>query len=280
MTKIKFKLGEKTVELEKDQVSSALETGEITLPIDNLTVLDKADGAVIYTKEERETFENNFGKTKYEEGKTAQEEMLVKAAKERNGLSFEGKSFDKFEEALKAKIIADAKIEPDEKVKELEGSLQILQTNYKTLENEYTTFKTGISEKETQAKKDNTILSFMPDDVIVPKDIALMAIKNKAGIDVEFTEIGTPLQVINGVVQKDKTQEPVVFSKEFLTGKLKELNLLKTKEGGPGGADELGGGAGDYVAFTKEMEANGVAAGSEKFNLELNKRIKDKTISI
>jgi len=278
---VKINLGGTIVEMEKEAVSSAIEAGELTIETSNLMVLDKSTEPIVYTKDEHEKFIANTEKTIYETNKNTGEEMAVKKFRDDLSLSFEGKTVGNLLEAYKAKIISEANIKPTEKIQELERDLGTLRTNYSGLQSEYDTFKTTITEKETRGKKDNTLLKFIPDNLIVSKDIALMALKAQAGIDVDFSETGTPLQMINGQLQKDKSLEPLLLNKDFLTESLKTLGLLKASEGGPGGGDEPGGGAsGGYAAFIKEMESNDTPQGSLKFQEELNKRIAAKTIDM
>ena len=281
MDKIKINIGGTIVEMEKSEVSSAIETGEIKVNSDNLTVLDKSVNHVVYTPEEHETFVKNSQSAGYTDGKIAGEEMSVKAAREKFGLEFEGKKVDNLIEAFKTKTLTEANIKPSERIKELEGEFSTLQKNYNDLEGNFDTFKTTISEKETRSKKDNSILALMPDNVIVDTDIALMSLKAKTGLDVTFSEAGVALQTLNGQTVKDKSLEPLPLTKEDIAEKLGALGLLKIKEGGPGGDDELGAGtAGGYTAFIKEMGDAGKPQGSEAFQEELNKRISANTIDM
>lgn len=279
MDKIKLNIGGTIVDVDKELVSSGIEAGEIKIENDSIALVNKEDH-VVYSKDEFSTFTGNLKKTSYDEGKIAQEEMLVKAAKERNALSFEGKSFEKYEESLKAKIIEDAKIEPNQKVQTLESDLAKLQRNYNSLTDDFDAYKNDITTKETRSKKDNLLMSLMPDNLLVDKETSLIALKKRTGIDVDFSETGKPLQLVNGEIQKDKSLEPMQIDKDFIKSNLETLGLLKIKEGGRGELDETKGGAGSYTAFIKEMETNGVNQGSEKFQVELNKRISSKTIDM
>lgn len=267
MENIIINVGGVSIEMEKEEVSKAIETGTMEI---------KTDELITYKTEDFETFKTNLANEEYKKGKTAGEEMLIKSAKERNELEFEGKSFDKYDEALKAKVIKEANIKPSEQIDELSGKLSTLQTNYTTLENEYTGYKTTIVEKEERFKKDSVILSMMPDNLRVDKDIAMMALKTKAGLDIDND--GTAL--INGKATQDKLMQNVLLSKDIITEKLGVLNLIEKKEGGHGGSDETGGKAGGYDAFVKEMEKAGNVQGSEKFQIEMNKRLANKTLTI
>lgn len=273
MEKIKFNIGGVIIEMDKEEASKAFEAGNIELQSNEL---------VIYKTDDFDKFKTNLAADEYKKGKTAGVEMAVKEAREKHGFDFEGKTVDNLIEAVKTKTLTEAKVEPSKKIQELETNFNNLQKNYTSLETEFNDYKTNISAKETAQKKDNTLLSFMPDNLKVDKDIALMALKSKAGIDVSFSDTGQPLQTINGEVIKDKSLEPIVLSKEFMAEQLTGLGLIeKQSTGGKGGGDESGGGAGtSYDNFKKRMEANNISEGSEEFSQKMNEEMKAGTLKI
>jgi len=187
-----------------------------------------------------------------------------------------------FTEAFKTKILTDAKIEPTKKIQELETEKKTLQENYRTLESEFTGFKTTITEKETRSKKDNTLLSFIPTTGLkVNRDITLMALKNQAGIDIAFDETNAMFVTENGQAVKDPKMLTYADPKQFIHDKLTALDLIeKPKGGGGGGDDDKGGQASNYDKFVKEMEGNNISEGSQDFGIEMNKRVKDGTLKM
>lgn len=273
MDKIKFEIGGVSLELDKEEVSKAIEAGELKV---------NSDDIVVYKKEDFETYKTNISNEEYKKGKTAGVEMTIKDAREKYALEFEGKSFDNFAEAFKTKILAEAKVEPSKKIQELEEDKGKLLKNYQTLESEFSTFKSTIQEKEVRGKKDSTLLSFIPQEGLkVSSDIALMALRSK-GIDVNFNEGGKAIPTINGEPVKDeRTLQPVALD-SFIAEQINGLGLIEKPTGGAGGKDEPGGksAASGYDKFVQEMEANGINRGSEAFNQEMNKRISDKTLKI
>lgn len=271
MAKVKFNIGGVIIEMEQEEVSKAIEAGEVTIQSDEL---------VTYKKDQFETFKTNLANDEYKKGKTAGVEMTIKDAREKHGLEFEGKTFDSFTEAFKTKILTDAKIEPTKKIQELETEKKQLQENYKTLESEYTGFKTTISEKETRSNKDAKLLSFIPATGLkVSQDIALMALKMKGGIDAAFDESNVMFITENGQAVKDSKTLEYGDPKQHILDKLTALDLIEKSEGGKGEKDEIGKGqASNYDKFVKEMETNGISEGSEKFGEELNKRVGNKTL--
>lgn len=273
MDKVVFNIGGVSIEMGKEDASKAIEAGTLEL---------KSDDLITYSKDKFDTFKTNLAGEEYQKGKTAGVEMAVKDAREKHGFDFEGKTMDNLIDAVKSKTLTEAKVEPNKKVQELTDNFNNLQKNYNNLEGDFNTYKTGVTEKEVAHRKDSTLLSFMPDNLKVDKDIALMALKSKAGIDVSFNEAGQALQTINGQVQKDQSLEPISMSKEFMTDQLTTMGLIeKQSTGGNGGGDDTGGGSGsDYDAFVKRMEVNGINQGSEKFNETMNAEMKAGTLKM
>jgi hypothetical protein len=273
MAKVKFNIGGVVTEMEAEEVSKAIEAGEVIITNDNL---------VVYKKEDFESFKTNYGTEEYKKGKTAGEEMLIKEGREKLGLEFQGKTFDNFAEAFKTKVLTEAKIEPTKKIQELEEEKKKLQGNYTTLEQEFNGFKTSVTEKETRQKKDNTLLSFIPTTgLIIDTDLALMALKQRSGIDVTFGENNLPIITKNGVEVKDDKLMSHVDPKAFVLNEITSLKLLKSVEGGGGGTDEnKGGTASNYDKFVKEMTDKGVNEGSMAFGEEMNARVKAGTLKM
>jgi len=277
---MKINIGGVIVEMENEVVSKGIETGELKITTDKL--IEKTDDQVIYSKPDFDIFKTNLSNDEYNKGKIVGREMMFKEAKEKYSVDFEGKTLDKFVEAYKAKVIADAKIKPDEKIKELTSDNDKLRSNYTTLENDFTAFKNVQSENQLRVSKDQKILSFIPENGLkVDRDIALIALKAKSGIDINFNDDKGAIVTQNGVIQKDeKTLQPVDI-KTFILENITALNLLEKNGGGAGGSDETGGGnATSYDLFVKEMEIAGNPTGSMAFTLEMSKRQKDGTLKV
>lgn len=114
--------------------------------------------------------------------------------------------------------------------------------------------------------------------MIVSSKITLTALKSE-GLDVNFTDEGKTEVTFNGETIKNKSTLEPSDGKEFILGKLKELNLLGKPSGGNGGGDDTGDHKeGGYDAFVKEMTKQDIEEGTAKFSEEMNKRIKDKTL--
>jgi len=273
MSKVNFKIGGVNIEMESEEVSKAIETGEVQLSSDDLT---------IYKKDEFDLFKQTLSNEEYKKGKAAGIEMTVKDAREKHGLDFEGKSIDNLIDAIKSKTLAEAKVEPSKKIQELESDRAKLLKNYQDIESQFSTFKTEVTNKETRGRKDNDLLSFIPNEGLkIDRDIALLAIKTKAGIDIDYTDEGFKAVTINGVIQKDeKTLQPI-DPKTFIANKLTELGLTSVRNAGNGGGDDTGkGSGGGYEAFVKRMEANNINEGSLDFSIKMDEEMKAGTLKL
>ena len=271
MSTVKFNINGEIVEKELDELSQASEKGtEIEI---------KQEDLIIYKKDDFESFKNNYGTEEYKKGKISGIEMAIKDAKEKYELDFEGKNITNFADALKAKIEKDAKIEPTAKNKELLHDLELVRNNLSTLQTDFDKYKSMVAEKETRAKKDNELLSLIPANGLkIGRDITAIILKEKAGIDIDYDESGKSVITKNGEIVKNKTTLAPVDAIPFITEQLASLDLIQKANGGNGGDDDVPGLKGGYETFVKEMEANGISQGSEKFTIEMNKRIKDKTL--
>lgn len=282
MSKIKLNINGVIVEMENEEVSKAIEAGELT--INNDSLIKKEEGQVIYSQDEYTTFKTNLANEEYKKGKEAGPEMLIKDAREKYGLEFEGKTMDNFAEALKTKVLAEAKVEPSKKIQTLEEDNKALRKSLEDTEKEFNTFKTDIEAKNDRASKDSKLMSFIPDQgIVVDKDIALMAVKNKLGLDVGFDDDNKMYLSKNGEpIKTEKTRE-YANPKEIIENSLKELKLIESNGNGSGFKDETGGAGGNadsYDKFVAEMEKKEINQGSAEFAQEMNKRIKEKTLKI
>jgi hypothetical protein len=275
MATIKLNLNGEIIEVEKDLVSQGVETGEVKIESDKLVV--KNDETIIYQKEEFDTYTKNIRNEEYEATKEKANEIAMKAIKNASGLEFEGyKDPATFASTFKAKIIEEAKIEPDEQLKKKDDDIATLQGTISEIKTEFETFKTGITEKETRGKKDTELLSFIPSEGLkIDREITLMALKTKAGIDVDFNEAGKAVLTQNGEVVKDEKNLEPVNPTEFIESKLKTMDLIQKPNGGAGAGDSTGDSkAGSYEAFVKEMNEKGKdwEQGTQNFAIEMRKK--------
>lgn len=256
---------EKTLRLPEGTLKSAIEaTEEKDIEIPTLR---------IYTEEEENTRLENERKN----AKIAGVEMAVKEARNKFGLQFEGKTIDNLLEHYSKKVIQDANISPDKKVQELTADLDKMRGNYTSIESQFNEFKANVAKKDGEREIDSLILTKIPQNTTIPtKDVLQLfkynfqVEKNESGI-VEFKKDGV-------VLKNEKTLNPLSVDEvlsSFVTP------YLKKPEGGAGGGDEAGAGKpGTLQAFSKEMADRGIREGSLEFNQEMQKRIKEKTLTI
>lgn len=264
---MKFKFHGQEIEIDDNTLKEALEKQtQVELP--------KPQSLIIRTNEEEEAYKNNLRN----EAKQTGVEITIKEYREKLGLSFDGKNMDAFTEAYKKKILDDAKIEPDAKVKTLESDIEKLRTNIQTIQSEkekvesqFQTFKTGM---QIQSE----LGAIIPANTVIPKDDMLTIIKNKYDFKIEN---GKTVVVQNGEVLKNPTTLEPLAPKDAIDRFFMDNPTYINKSGGAGGGDSgAGGGKVSLDKFIEEMKNKGIAPNSEAFNNEMNERIKAGTIEM
>ena len=266
MEEIKLNVNGMEFTVKKEDYDKALEDGELKLSNDDFVVKSKSDF---------ETYTSNTKKEGYNEGKVAGVEMAVKDVRDEYGLEFEGKTVKNFAEAFKNKIEADSKVKPTEKIQELEADKKTLQTNFSNLQSEFDTFKQTVTREREQQKIDAMVYAEIPaDNLSISRDDVALIFKNR--FSAKKTDEGIEWQK-DGKTLKDDNLNPKklgAIMTDFVTP------YLKSPDGGTGKKDEPGSKGGTYEAFVKEMKEHGVNEGSAKFQEEMNKRVREKTLSI
>lgn len=206
-----------------------------------------------FTDEEWKTREASLDKEhkeKYDSGKEAGQEMVIKDLKIKEGLEFDGKKPEDFVKALRAKTLEDADKNPDKKVSELEKDLEKLR-------GEITQKDTSISDLNKQLKGvqiDSKISKYIPEKLPegVTKEDALFIVKRNFEFEMEE---GKEVVKKNGEVIKDKTRNPVSYENaiiEFATER-----KWRVADGGRGGDDGTkGGSTADPSKFRKMSDFN------------------------
>ena len=203
------------------------------------------------------------------------QDFLVAEAKEKFGLTFEGKKIDKLVEELQKKTLAEAKIEPEAKVKTLTEDLEKLRGNLAEKDAQISQIENTYKGREKQRTINDLILSKIGDTAI-PKEDVLVIFKSKYEVDIEDNK---PVFKQNGEVLKHASNLNPLTADEVLASFLP--TYAKPVQGGAGAGDSAGNHkAGSIDAFIKEMKDAGINAGSEKFNAEMQKRIADKTLKV
>ena len=255
---------EKTLQLPEGTLSKAIEsTDSVNVELPELEV---------FKKDEYNARIENLKGTFQKQG----QDFFLKDAKEKLGLEFEGKTLDKFAEAFQNKILKDAKIEPELKVKELSTDLEKLRANLAEKDSMIANIENSYKQKEQKRFIKDTLLSKINIETSIPKEDVLTILQSKYEIDIENDSL---IFKQNGeVLKNDKTLNPLgiddVFNSFLPT-------YAKEPTGGKGGSDKAGNHkAGSLDAFIAEMQKQGITMSSTEFNLEMSKRISNKTLTL
>jgi len=268
MSEIIISINGSEVSVPSENITQGIEKGKIEIVKDDLKVLKSTDF---------DTFKSNLATEEYKKGKVAGEEMLIKTAREKYALEFEGKTLDNLIEAYKNKHIAEASKEPTQKVKELSTDIEKLRNNLTEWENKYNSLN-GSIENERKANKVNAIIqnAIPKEGTILPiEDIALL-FKSKYNIDI--TENGHVVKQGENVLKNATTLAELTIN-DIMGDFIKPY--IKTQSGGRGANDnapqnKLGG----IEAFAKEMESKGININSMQAQTEMAKRIKEGTLKL
>jgi hypothetical protein len=258
---MKFNINGKEIEVEDAVLQTALEKKEaVTLTNDAL---------VLRTKEEDEQYKVNLRS----EAKNTGVEIAIKEWRDKLGLDFQGKTMENFTEALKNKVLTDAKIEPEEKLKNtlkdmetLKQTIQSVQSEKEKVVNEFSSFKNNFVVQSELSK-------VLPQNTIIPQDDILTIVKNKFEFAVNEGKIEVKQ---NGEVLKNPTTlDPLpvkdVIDKFFIDNP----TYLKPVAGGSGAGDSGAGGSKQTLdKFIGEMQEKGIALNSAQFNSEYEARVK------
>lgn len=217
---------------------------EISVPKVHLLTDTELDGV----KEAVKKSVTPAGDSGYIEGMKAGTEQLVKAFRKSKGLEFEGKikygidgkiDFDAtaghVSEHLETKILADANLNPDKRIQELDLSLKKVQKAYdddKLLWDNKTKEYDG---KLKSLNQDYFIQTNLP-KVEGLNEKQLSALLKADGYNVDFDENGKAFPIQFGKPVVDKMERPVSFdsfAKEYI-----ERNGWSNKPIGKGGHDE------------------------------------------
>lgn len=216
-----------TLKLDVKELTKAIETeGE---------VIEIPEGARFLTTEEVETIKDNHGKTRYDAGKTAGTEMLLKDLSEKVGLDESVKDSDKFISTFKANILKEAEVEPNKKVTELETSLESLRTKLTEKDLEMESLQNTVKQ-EKRLLQAQSFIPELPETLGLKKSEAANLILN----GVEEKDDGI---YVNGELKKDSMEKPLSleqFIKESVTQRGWGVQNPTGRGGGSGGAGSSG----------------------------------------
>ena len=252
---------EDTLGMNAEQLKSALTSDdEVEITMKSGTFLDE---------EGLNELKSTVKSSGYNEGVVAGQEIAIKKAREKHGLQFEGKTIDNFAEALKAKILAEAKIEPQKKVEELNTHLEKLRSTYET---DTGTYKAKVEQLEGQLKRvsinKKLVSEAIPEGLtgLNPDDFIVIA--NARGYDFDISEDGGLVTLKNGKVVVDKLEKPL-HPKSVLSDFASQNGWIGGKPG-RGGSSDAGGGEKDFktlndvYAFMDKNKIDPLSTAGEK----------------
>jgi hypothetical protein len=227
------------------------------------------------------------------DGMKAGAEQLVKAIRNVKGLEFEGKlkyspdvsglekidfpaTAEHVSKYFEEKILADAKIEPDKTIKELDGKLKKVQSTY---DEEKQSWDKKLKEFETEKKvlkQDYFMETKFPDVTSLSKKHLVTCFKAD-GFNVDFDENGNAFPVQFGKRVVDRMEKPIPIETAF--AEYIEKNNWNKKPAGKGGDDDKPEPSPDFKTKNEVMaylEANKMDIESDEAQ-KMIKKVEKKT---
>lgn len=217
--------------------------GEVDITIDDkLQVLDEASLA-------------SRDRNKYNEGKTAGQEMLVKEIKRKHGIEVDGDNPDAVVDAIVAKTKKEVGGNPDARVLDLEGKVAQWRKKYEDAEQNLT----KAQQEKAEAALDRELLSAFPKnrDSKFTDDEYLTLVKKS--LKIEERDGKRVVSKDGKILEDDKSLEPIPLNKA-IEGYFGERNWTEQQQqqqqqrtGAGGSSSQPEGGA---KKFTKLSEVN------------------------
>lgn len=278
MDAIKFNIGGVDVDVNKEIVSKAIETGE--------PIKIESESIVVRKKEEWDQYTQNLEKEKkarYDAGYETAEKRSVKALAQEFGIeNTEGiRSIADLKEAG-INFFKKTTGEPVEKeLQEYKSALETANNRAKELESEFTSYKTSIQQREEASMIDNIIEKEIKKhkgdgEFVIPESEIQLIYKSMY----RPAKDGDSIVVKNdaGILKNPNTLNPLSINEtmpEFIK------KYMKQPAGGRGDGDGSGNPApGSFDSFIEEMDKKGYRPGSYEFNKVKAERIKAGTLKI
>jgi hypothetical protein len=218
-----------------------------------LVATDEQDVAIpadlqVLTKTEFETRDRN----KYNEGKTAATEILLKEIKTKNKIELDSNDPDRIVEAIGKKAVEEAKIAPDKQVEEAKKERDQWKAKATTAEQAQEELK----KQTTQLSLDNRFRALFPKDRsdILNDDEYLNSAKGRYSIETRDGKEVVVDRTTNDIV-KDKVKLEPVAPADVIKGYFTERKWITEEQkgaGGRGGKDSIpGGGAGKFAKLSE-----------------------------
>lgn len=217
---------------------------EVEISVSKINMLTDTELDTVKT-----TVANGSNNSGFVEGMKSGTEQLVKAIRNVKGLEFEGKikydalgkidynlTASHIAEHYDAKVLSDAKIEPEKRIKELETTIQNVQKTYDTEKGIWEGKSKEFDGKIKSLNQDFFLQTNLPQVEGLNKKQLATLIKTE-GYNVEFDENGIAHPVQFGKRIVDKMEKPVPFDTFALN--YIEQNGWGTKPVGKGGSDQV-----------------------------------------
>lgn len=276
---MKININGKIIEVENDIITKAIEEKSEEISIKDVPF-------VIRTTEEDTTFQKNLKDETFKVGaEIGRKELFKKLGIEKEGVhksdELAATTLTEWANSVADKKLEEAKVEPNKKVEELTKDLTTLKSTIAEKENLYNKVLNDFSTFKKTSVLDKTLDSLIPENVILPKNDIKTLLSTKVKLDVDANGNVFGLGADGQPLKNPTTLEPLPVKDVVANFFNENPQYLKAASGGAGGSDSSGGSnTNELSAFEKEMEAKGVRAGSEEFNMELNNRIKSGAIKI
>lgn len=227
-------------------------------------------GSEFFTKEELETRDNTTKSNHIKAGK----EIGIKELKDLVGLTYDGegsKDPKKFTEEFQKKILGDANVSTDEKVKDRDKTITKLRENIQTMEANQATLEKKAKDAKTQSDLMIWTGHLKPDNMDEKEWLTLIGMSNEL-----VEENGQMFVKRNGEIVKDSKLQTPVPAKDALVAYVNERKWGKepAAAGGGGGAAGDGGAAGGRGGG----DSKGNTAGITRIS-QFNKHLEDNKIN-
>ena len=276
---MKININGKIIEVENDIITKAIEEKSEEISI-------KDAPFIIRTTEEDTTFQKNLKDETFKVGaEIGRKELFKKLGIEKEGVHKSDETataaLNDWATSFADKKLKEANIEPNKKVDELTKDLNTLKSTLAEKDNAFNILKNEYGGYKKTNYIDKELDSYIPENVILPKSDMKTLILNRLKLDVNDSGKMFGLGDDGQPLKNPTTLEPL-GGKDIITDFFNtNPQYLKGASGGAGGSDSTGNYEPNSVeAFDKEMTAAGINSGSEKYNIELNKRIINKTIKV
>ena len=216
----------------------------------------------IFTNDEFEQIKDNHGKSKYDEGKIASKEMLLKEMSKSIGFETSIKDSEELLKAYKNQILNDASIEPNKKVEELQLSLEKLQNIVSEKDKAYSELENTFKQKETKIKA-QSLIPDLHESLGLSKDeaVSLFFMNHSIKDDGIYK---------NGQILKDKLEKPLVLEDAisvYVSEKGWNQPLKPTgRGGGSGSSSSSNGNPSSLKEFEEYISQKGLNIGSAEAN--------------